>query len=202
MDPRAVMDTKSQFSGDIGNLFSSMFSHPDRPYQKASDTLSKYLPQAQSYLNPFLKAGQGAIPDVQNWLKSMQNPSDFINNLMGKYEESPFAKFQQEQAMRAAQNMGSASGLTGSTPLTQFAEQQAEGISSEDMQKWLSSVLGINSEYGQGEFGLMGQGMQAGNSLTKLMQDYMNNQAGLSYGKEAAGQGRTGNIIQSIANLF
>src|SRR6188768_1887555 len=128
---------QGQFSSNIGNLFGdffqNLFSHPDRPYQKASDTLSQYMPQAQSYLNPFLQAGQSAIPNFQNWLQNMKDPSSFIKNLMGQYQQSPFAQFQQEQAMRAAQNMGSASGLTGSTPLTQFAQQNARNISSQDM---------------------------------------------------------------------
>jgi hypothetical protein len=192
----------SSISGDIGSFLESIFSHPDRPYQKASGILSQYLPQAQSYLNPFAQAGQSAIPQFQQWLQSMQDPSGFINNLMGKYQESPYAKFEQQQGIRAAQNLGSASGLTGSTPLTQFAQQNAQNISSQDMQNWLSRVLGINTQYGQGEFGLMGQGLQAGNSLTNLMQNYMNSQAELGYGAEAASQGRTGNIIQSLANLF
>lgn len=206
MDPRsdiqAFSDAHNNFTGDIGNFFSSVFSHPDRPYQKASDTLTQYLPQAQSYLNPFVQAGQGAIPQFQQWLKSMQDPSEFINNLMGKYKESPFAKYQQQQGVRAAQNLGSASGLTGSTPLTQFAEQNAENISSQDMQNWLERVLGINSQYGGGEFGLMGQGEEAGNALTQLMQNFMNNQANLKYGSEAAKEGKRGNIFQSIANLL
>src|SRR5262245_21194960 len=132
----------------------------------------------------------------------MQDPSGFINNLMGKYQESPYAKYEQQQGLRAAQNMGSASGLSGSTPLMQFAQQQAQNISSQDMSQWLQNVWGVNTQYGQGQFGMMGQGMQAGNALTELMQNYMNNQAGLAYGKDAAQQGRTGNIIQDIANLF
>jgi len=205
MDPRTFMSlgqSPSNVSGDIGSLLESLFSHPDRPYQKASSILSQYFPQAQGYLNPFVQAGQGAIPQFQKWLQGMQDPSGFINNLMGKYQESPYAKFEQQQGVRAAQNLGSASGLTGSTPLTQFAQQNAQNISSQDMQNWLSRVLGINTQYGEGEMGLMNQGMQAGNSLTNLMQNYMNNQADLGYGEEAAKQGRTGNIIQSIANLF
>jgi hypothetical protein len=192
----------SSMSGDIGSLLEALFSRPGEPYQKASDILSQYFPQAQGYLNPFLQAGQGAIPQYQNWLNTMKDPSGFINNLMGKYQESPYAKFAQQQAMRSAQNMGSASGLTGSTPLMQFAQQNAQNISSQDMNQWLQNVLGVNTQYGQGEFGLMNQGMEAGNSLTNLMQNYMNNQAGLAYGKDAAQQGRTGNIIQDIANFF
>jgi hypothetical protein len=205
MDPRMLMSAgqnPSSVAGDIGSFFTNLFSDPGAGYKKASDILSQYLPQAQSYLNPFVQAGQGAIPNFQNWLQSMKDPSEFINNLMGKYQQSPYAKFMQQQGVRTAQNLGSASGLTGSTPLTQFAEQNAENISSQDMQNWLSRVLGINTQYGQGEFGLMGQGLQAGNSLTNLMQNFMNNQAELGYGEEAAKQGRTGSLIQSIANLF
>jgi len=58
--------------------------------------------------------------------------------------------------MRAANNIGSATGMTGSTPMMQQAQQNAQNISSGDMQNWLSQVLGINNQYGQGEAGLMG----------------------------------------------
>lgn len=188
--------------GGLFPLIGDFFSNPGKPYGDASKELARYFPQQQGYLNPFLKAGQGAIPDFQNWLKSMQNPSGFINNLMGSYQESPYAHYQQDQAMRSAQNMGSASGLTGSTPLTQFAQQNARDISSQDMNQWLQNVLGINSQYGAGQMGLMGQGMQAGNAMSQMLGDYARNQAMLKYGQGAANQGRWGNIIGGIGNFF
>lgn len=209
MDPRMLMSAGGGQSGigaDLGNLFANLFTDPSKPWQKASDILSQFLPQAQGYLNPFVQAGQGAIPQFQNWLKTMQNPSGFINNLMGQYQESPYAKFQQQQAMRMAQNMGSTGespvGGAGSTPLMQFAQQNAQNISSADMNQWLQNVLGVNTQYGQGEMGLMNQGMQAGNTLTNMMQNYMNNQAFLGFNQAGAQQQRTGNIIQDIMNLF
>lgn len=188
--------------GGLFPLIGDFLSRPGQPYGDASKELSRYFPQQQGYLNPFLQAGQGAIPNFQNWLKTMQNPSGFINNLMGGYQESPFAHFQQDQAMRSAQNMGSASGLTGSTPLTQFAQQNARDISSQDMNQWLQNVLGVNSQYGAGQMGLMGQGMQAGNAMSQMLGDYARNQAMLRYGQGAANQGRWGNIIGGIGNFF
>lgn len=187
---------------NFANIIGGLFGNAGKPYEDAADEMRNYLPQAQSYLNPFLQAGHGAIPQFQEWLKGMKDPSGFINNLMGKYEESPFAKFQQEQSMRSAQNMGSATGLTGSTPLTQFAQQNARDISSQDMNGWLQNVLGINTQYGQGQMGLMNQGMNAGNSLTSLMSDFMNNMGGLKFGQGAAENGQWGNLIGGIGKLF
>jgi hypothetical protein len=132
----------------------------------------------------------------------MSNPSGFINKLMGGYQESPFAKFQQQQGIRAAQNMGSASGLTGSTPLTQFAQQNAQNISSQDMNQWLQNVLGVNAQYGAGLGNLMSGGQGAANNISSLL-----SQLGVLMGQGAYGQ-RAGenqdrsNMIGGLLKLF
>jgi len=188
--------------GSYANIFQGLFGNPEKPYKDAQKQIERYFPQAQQYQQPFYNAGIGAIPGFQNWLQTMQNPSQFINNQMANYEESPYAKYQQQQGLRAAQNMGSASGLTGSTPLMQFAQQNAQDISSKDMNQWLQNVLGINSQYGQGMGNMMGMGQNAANSLTQLMSDYMNAQAQLAYGKGAAQQGQMGGLLSGITGLF
>lgn len=73
--------------GSIPAIISGIWGNAGKPYEEASDEINKYLPQAQGYLNPFVQAGQGAIPDFQNWLKGMKDPSGFINTLMGGYQE-------------------------------------------------------------------------------------------------------------------
>lgn len=213
--------------GSISNILFGLFGDAGAPYEKARGALDKYFPQAQSYQNPFLQAGTGAIGDYQKWLQGMQgssgdyqkwlqgmqNPSGFINNLMGQYQQSPWAKYQTDQAMRAAQNMGSATGLTGSTPLTQFAQQSASDISSKDMGQWLQNVLGINTQYGagqqnlmgmygQGQQGLMNMGQGAANQLSQLMQNYMGAQAASQFGQEYANQQQRGGLISGIAGLL
>ena len=90
---------------------------------------------------------------------------------MGQYQQSPWARYQQQQAMRMANNMGSATGLTGSTPLQLQAQQNAANISSQDMNNWLQNVLGINTQYGQGQQNLMAGGQGAANALTSLYGD-------------------------------
>lgn len=125
----------------IAQLLSGIFGNSSGPYHEYMDYQNKAL------------QGYGGYED---WLNTQKDPSGFINKLMGQYQESPYAKYQQQQSIRAGQNAGSAGGLTGSTALAQQLQQNASNISSQDMNQWLQNVLGINTQYGQGQFGLGG----------------------------------------------
>lgn len=190
------------FGSNFGNFLGGIFGDPSAPYKKAGKELDRYLPQAQGYQNPFYQAGVGAIPQFQQWLGGMQDPSQFINKMMGQYQESPWAKYEQDQAVRAGQNMGSGTGLTGSSALAQAMQQNAANISSQDMQNWLERVLGVNTQYGAGLGGMIGQGQGAANSLTNLLSDYMTNKANLAYGKESARQGQWGGLFNGLGGML
>jgi hypothetical protein len=193
-------DWGSAFGAGAG-LLSGLFTDSGAPYDAAMDQMQKYLKQAQGFQNPFYNAGTGAIPKYQGWLDKMQNPTDFINNLMGQYQQSPASIYRQQQALRAATNAGSASGLTGSTPLTQQIQQNAADISSEDMDKWLSNVLGINTQYGTGQQNLMNQGANSANALTNLLGSYGKSMGEAAYGQKAAQNNSTGDLIGNIASI-
>ena len=191
----------NMIGGGIGSILSGLFNDSGAPYESAMGEYQKYLDQAKQMQNPFYQAGTSAIPQYQNYLNTMQNPSQFINNLMGQYQESPYSKYQQQQAMRAAQNMGSASGLTGSTPLMQQAQQNASNISSQDMNNWLDRVLGINTQYGQGIGNLMQGGQGSANALTNLLAQYGQLMGQGAYGKEAGEQADLSNLLSGIGSL-
>lgn len=184
----------------IGSILSGLFGNSGKPYKDYSKELQRYYEQAQGYQNPFWQAGSGAIPQFQQWLQSQQDPSGFINKLMGQYQESPFAKFQQQQGIRAGQNAGSASGLTGSTPLTQFMQENAQNISSQDMQNWLGNVLGINTQYGAGLGGMMGMGQNAANSLSALAGGFGGNLAESRMRRSAMEQRDRNNLWGGLFN--
>lgn len=172
-------------AGGLSGLLGGLFGDSGSPYDAAMDQYQQWANKAQGAQNPFLQAGTGAIGNYQNWLSGMQDPSKFMNNLMGQYQESPYAKYMQQQSMRAAQNMGSASGLTGSTPLQMQAQQNASNISSQDMQNWLGNVLGINTQYGQGQNNLMGMGANSANALTNMYGQMGQQMGQAAYGQQA-----------------
>lgn len=188
-------------AGAFGSLFGGLFGDSGAPYDKAMDQYKQYGQMAANTQNPFLQAGQGAIPDYQNWLKKQQDPSGFINNMMGQYQESPYAKYMQQQSIRGGQNAASASGLMGSTPFAQQLQQNAGNIASGDMNQWLQNVLGVNTQYGQGQQNLMTGGQNAANSLTNMYGNMGNQMGEAAYGKQAGKDQDFWNMIGGGAQL-
>lgn len=185
----------------LASMFGGLFGNSGAPYEAYSDELQNYYNQARQTQNPFYQAGVGAIPQYQQWLSGQQNPSQFINNLMGQYQESPYAKYLQDQSMRAGLNAASAGGIgnmggagLGSTPLMQQAQQNAANISSQDLQNWLSRVLGINTQYGQGVQNMMTGGQNAANQLSNMAGNFGQRFAESEMGRSAREQQDTSNF--------
>lgn len=198
----AAFGAAQGFGSAFPGLMQYFFGNSGAPSKGAGDEYSHYYNQGRGYQNPFYNAGTNAIGGYQDWLNGMKDPSAFINNLMGQYKESPFAHYQQQQGVRAAQNIGSASGLSGSTPLAMQAQQNAQNISSQDMQTWLQNVLGINSQYGAGLDSLMGRGQHAGDVLSQMAGNAGEYMGGARFGQQAGEQYDRNALFGALGKLF
>lgn len=183
------------FRSGAGGFLGGLFGDSGKPYDKAMEQYQKYMQMGQGVQQPYLDAGKGAIGDYQKWLEGQKDPSKFINGLMGDYQESPYAHMLQQQAMNAGNNSASASGMMGSSALMQQQMQNAGQIASGDMNSWLQNVLGINSQYGQGQNSLMTGGQGAANSLTDMYNQMGGKMGEASYGKEAGKKNDLWNTI-------
>ena len=183
------------FGGGLGQLLGGLFGNTDKAYNAANKQYMNWANKSQQAQQPWLNAGQQAIPDYQRWLQRQQNPSGFINNLMGQYNESPYAKYQQQQSLNAGQNAASASGLMGSTPLMQQLQQNAQNISSQDQNQWLQHVLGINTQYGAGQHNLINNGQNSANALTNMYGDMGRQMGENDYNKAASRENNKWNTI-------
>jgi hypothetical protein len=185
----------NMFGSGLGGFLGGIFGDSGRPYDKAQQQYQQWTDKGQGTQQPFVDAGHGAIGDYQKWLQSQQDPSKFINDQMNNYQESPYAQYLQRQSQNAGQNAASASGLMGSTPMMQQMQQNSHDIASQDQNQWLQHVLGINTQYGQGQENLMNGGRGAANSLTNLYADTGHNMAEQAYNKEASKQNNFWNTI-------
>lgn len=191
----------AMFAGGAGQLLGGLFGDSGKPYDKAMNQYQDWTSKGEAAQAPYMQAGQNAIPDFQNWLKTQQDPSGFINHLMGQYQQSPYAQYLQQQSQRAGQNAASASGLMGSTPFAEQLQQNSANISSQDMQSWLKNVLGINTQYGAGQESLMKGGQGAANSLTDLYNQTGQRMGEAAYGKEAGRQNDLWNTLGGAASI-
>lgn len=176
------------FDSGLGGFLGGLFGNSGKPYDEAMKQYQEWANRAQGVNQPYLDAGKGAIGDYQDWLKGQKDPSGFINNLMGNYQESPYAHMLQQQAMNAGNNSASAGGLMGSSALMQQQQQNAGQIASGDMNQWLQNVLGINTQYGQGQQNLMTGGQNSAKSLTDMYNNMGKQMGDAAYGKEAGKQ--------------
>lgn len=185
----------------LGGMLGGLFGDSGAPYDKAMDQYQQWNKKAEDAQNPFYNAGKNAIPDYQKWLQGQSDPSGFINNLMGQYKASPYSQYLQQQSQRAGQNAASASGLMGSTPMMEQMQQNSANIASGDMNQWLQNVLGINTQYGQGQQNMMNMGQNSANALTNMYGNMGRQMGDAAYGKEAGGQQDMWNTIGGAANL-
>jgi len=192
----------SMFGMGLGSLLGGLFGNPSGDYSDAMQQYQKWMQQAAGAQSPFYNAGTGAIPQYQDWLKKMSDPSAFINSQMNQYQQSPWAKYEQQQAMRTANNMGSATGMTGSTPMMQQAQQNASNISSGDMNQWLGNVLGVNQQYGAGLNNMMGYGQHSADILSQLYQAMAGQMGAGTFGKDAANQNSWINSLMGGAGMI
>jgi len=190
-----------QIAGAAGNMINNFNNDAVNPYNDAMSQYGQWNQQAANQLNPYSQAGSGMIPQYQAWLKSMQNPAEFQNQLMQHYQESPTAQYMQQQMVRQAQNAGSAEGTVGSTPYTQQVEQTAGNISEQDMNNWISNVLGINSQYGQGMGNMIGMGENAGNALSSLYGDEAIGMGDLAYNQGTAQNQQSGGFMSDLGRI-
>jgi hypothetical protein len=182
----------------IGDLFAGIFGNSGSPYSAAGNAYNKYAQMGANAIDPYNQMGQSAMTNYANWAKGMSNPAAFENSLMSQYQESPQAKFMQQQALRSAQNAGSAAGTVGSTPYALQNEQNAANISQQDMGNWLNNALGINTQYGAAQNNMMNTGEQGANSLLNLYGNEADAQANAAYGQQAGKNQDSGNFISGL----
>lgn len=111
-----------------------------------------------SPLDPWTKAGGGALQDWQQALSQMKDPNAYINSLMANYSQSPWAKTQTAAGMKASDAAAAASGMLGSGAQATQLQQQGQQISQADQQQYLSNLLGVHGQYLSGLGGISGAG--------------------------------------------
>lgn len=191
----------NQFGGGLSQLLSGIFGGTGKAQQKAFDEYNKYQQQALGAQQPYNQAGMRGMKQYESMLGNMQDPGKFLNNLTGQYQESPYQKYLQQNALNASNNAASASGMMGSSPLSQFNMQQVGNIANSGIQDWLKQALGINSEALGGYQHLTDVGQKAANNISDIYGNLGNAAGGNAYNQQMAGQNQWSNILGGLGGM-
>jgi len=118
--------------------------------------------------NPYITAGQGALPILQGqYAQLLNNPQALYNKWASSYQESPYAKYQTQAMTGALNRNAAATGSLGSPYAQQNLASTIHGITSGDEQQYINQMRGLYSqglsgEQGMAHMGLQGLGGQSG----------------------------------------
>lgn len=192
-------------AGGLGTMFG--LGSGTSPQEAASPYLDQIRQDLPGYYQPYIDAGQQALPQLQQQYGQLtSDPGGFMNQLGQGFQQSPGTQFAIDQATTAANRAASAGGMLG-TPAAQMAvAEQAQGIGQQDYNNWLQNAMGL---YGQGQQGLQnmyGTGFQASTGLGGNLANLGLGEAQMAYqGQAAQNQAQNqglGGIIGGLGSLF
>ena len=110
-------------------------------------------------LQPYIGAGKRSLGKYESGLDEMRDPQEYLSQLLGGYEQSPFAKQQEEAGMGSLERSAAMTGMQGSGAEKMALERQSQQISQADQQRYLDNLYGIHSQYLGGESNIAQMGL-------------------------------------------
>lgn len=183
------------------------------------DDINSGYSNANAMMQPYLQQGQIGNQQLQNLMNRTQgqqtqldqygNPADwsyrqinqsptqFYNNIMSSYTQSPDAQYAQQQAMRAANAGAAASGMLGSGAYFKGLQNNANDIAQRDRQQFFNNAVTSNAM----QQGYLGNYQNQQNLLSNRMQQMAQYLSSLGYGAAGAMAGNDINQGRADASM-
>ena len=173
------------------------------PARGATDYLSQIQPQVTPYFQPYIDAGQQALPQwAQQTQQLTTSPGEMQNQFGQAFQASPGYQYNVNQATDAAKSMAAASGQAGSPAVQQALAEQISGMAAQDYNNWMNNTLGL---YNQGYGGLQNQsqmGLTAGSNLSNILSQALNAQAQADFAGAQQQSQNAGGLLGGLLSFF
>lgn len=166
----------------LGAGLGALFGDWSNPADAGMDFMNKIPGQLNKYFDPYIQAGQKALPGLQDqYGKLMNDPGGRLNEIGQGYHQSPGFQFALQQALQGSGHAAAAGGMAGSPQHEQQNMGIATGLADQDYNQWLGNALGMYGKGLSGQQGLYDTGSKAGMSMGENMASVLANQAKLAY---------------------
>lgn len=148
-----------------------------------SNAADKYLRDipgmGHEMYDPYINAGKGQIPGLENEYKSlMGNTGDVMKRLGEGYQKSPGFDFAMKQALGASGNAAAAGGMAGSPQHEMENMGLATDMANQDFNSYLKNAMGLYERGLSGSENMMNGGRSSSDALARMLSENMKDRAG------------------------
>lgn len=153
-----------------------------------AEEIGRMREQQKRFLQPYVDAGQRAIPTLEEQYKPLlSDPGSILSKLGAGYQKSPGYQYLLDEATREAGHAASAGGYVGSPQHQEEMARRSAGIASQDYGQYMGDVKDLFSQGLRGEQQLMGTGAATATSSMQSLNDMLKHQADISRQKQQSG---------------
>lgn len=201
--------TGTEEGGLLGGAAASLFYNPQSytdaaaPYMNnATNDINNYYGKSVATMQPYNKAGLGALTNYQGQISQMSDPMSFYNHIMNNFQMTPAQQQQQRLGLEGVSNNAAMNGMSGSGNESKDLESYAANNTAEAQQRYLDNIMGINTSAMTGNQNVMNQGFNAASNIGNYGMQTSENLASIqeAQAKLAAAQAEANN--KSMDNLF
>lgn len=187
-------------AGGIGAGLYGLFGGDNNPADSSMKYLNNIPGEIKPYYEPYINAGQNALPTLEGqYGKLINNPGDFLNKMGSNFQQSPGFKFALNQALQGAGHSAAAGGMAGSPEAMQHAMEIATQLGNQDYYNWMDRSKGLYDEGLHGFGGLASGGFSASKDFAEQIAQTLASKAQFDYAGRGAENQAEGS---AFGNLF
>jgi hypothetical protein len=179
----------------------SSFLNPGRGYENSQDELNKHYQEGQGYLQPYNQHGLEQYGTLLEFIDSLKNPGNLLDKFSNGYQESDYAKNQEQIAQEHGLNAATALGLNGSNTALNAIQRGTSQIGMQDKENYLNRILDTYIKGAGLSSGLYNTGANMASNLSNNASRMGEDSANLSFGRENAGGNTLGTLLGLIGGL-
>lgn len=191
-------------SGGIMGMLDPLgiFGSGPNPADAAMPYLNKGQGIVDKYMDPYISAGQKALPTLQDqYGQLINNPGGVMNKIGAGFQQSPGYQWQVNQSLDAANKAAAASGMAGSPAEQQQIATTANQLANQDYNNYMNRGVGMYNTGLGGMSHIFDTGAQASTSAMQQLMDLINTQAQLAYAGQANQNQSKGGMLGSLMSL-
>jgi hypothetical protein len=200
------MDNFAKY-GLIGGLGAGaaggLFGGGSNPYDAASKYFNQIPGQLHQSYDPYIQAGQRALPQLQSQYGQLLNdPGGKMNQIGGSFHQSPGFQFAVDQATGAANRAGAAGGMLGSPMEQQNLAHTVNGLANQDYYNYLSHALSLYGSGLEGTQDLYKTGYDASSNLGTNLASTLAQQGGWAAQGQASQNQQRGSSLTDLGSMI